>query len=263
MSLKMKNKMFIIEKTKDTDILRIKEQLQGSEIKFDEMSLTEVLTRTPQEFENKFIAYGSVLFIYSVFREEHKGICNIDHYKIHNYAGFITPDHFLNSDYKIMPVRNFLSLPDNKIINTFAKTDLPSGPKGTLLKNEDDILNFKMSLCMLDSEDPIFTAPKKEILSETRYFYYKSRIFTGSLYKKDNDYFEEEAFSETETGRFAKMVGDRLASQYENIPYTIDIAETPDGMKLIEINCPFASGLYNSCSADFISMLCRYLADRF
>lgn len=91
-------------------------------------------------------------------------------------------------------------------------------------------------------EEIAIIAPVKKIYSEYRFFVVDKEVITGSQYRNSNDVFISEHVPE-------KM--NEVAKEYAKLYqphdiFTMDLADTPEGIKIIEYNCWNASGLYKT-----------------
>lgn len=114
------------------------------------------------------------------------------------------------------------------------------------------------------SDTRVMICSLKEIFSETRFWVVDGKLVTGSLYKRGGESWVEEvperdirflgdpiadfarAVAERGSmthGRQCEACGDYCKWQPERA-YCLDIADTPNGPKIIEVNCLNAAGFY-------------------
>ena len=91
-------------------------------------------------------------------------------------------------------------------------------------------------------EETILIAPTINIFSEYRFFIVDGKVVTGSLYKRGRDVLY--------SSEIPQYILDK-ANEYANIYqpsdiFVMDLAETENGIKIIEYNCWNSSGFYNS-----------------
>lgn len=92
----------------------------------------------------------------------------------------------------------------------------------------------------LRSSDRIIAAPLLEIAAEYRFFVIAGEVVTGSLYKL-SDRVQSTAGAPIDVFRFAQRCVDLWQP---NDAFTIDIAITPAGPKVIELNSANSAGFY-------------------
>lgn len=80
------------------------------------------------------------------------------------------------------------------------------------------------------------------IYSETRTWVVKGEVVTASLYKRGGKAF---ASADVEP-RIVEFAQARAREWSPNEAYCLDIADTPDGLKIVEVNCLNASGFYQA-----------------
>lgn len=96
----------------------------------------------------------------------------------------------------------------------------------------------------LKADDPIIIAPLTKIYTENRFFVIDGVIVTGSLYKRGSQVCYQNldgGVADPELMSFARAMVD---TWQPNRAYTLDIASTSEGYKVIEINAINSSGFY-------------------
>jgi len=94
--------------------------------------------------------------------------------------------------------------------------------------------------CTIKKDMDILIAPLKEIYREYRFFVVDGKVITGSLYKAGTRVYSEEC-----TERDVLWFAWRMAERWQpDRAFALDIAMTPDGFKIIEINSINSSGFY-------------------
>jgi hypothetical protein len=78
------------------------------------------------------------------------------------------------------------------------------------------------------------------IYAEYRFWIVKGEIITQSLYKRGSQVIYDSDVDE----RLALFVIDRLAEWLPHETFVVDVCDTPDGIKIVEINTLNSSGLY-------------------
>jgi hypothetical protein len=89
-------------------------------------------------------------------------------------------------------------------------------------------------------DEVLIVAPVKEIYSEYRFFVVDGSVITGSMYKMNGKLLIKEDVP--------PLILD-CAKEYAKLyhpdkVFTMDLADTPEGIKIVEYNCWNASGLY-------------------
>ena len=91
-----------------------------------------------------------------------------------------------------------------------------------------------------DREYLCCTSPGKRIYREYRFFVVNGKVVTGSQYRVGLRVFSTEC-NEKDVIRYAQKMVDLWSP---DVGYVLDIADTPEGFKVIEVNCLNASGFY-------------------
>jgi hypothetical protein len=100
----------------------------------------------------------------------------------------------------------------------------------------------------LTAQTAIQLAPPLRIHAEYRYWVVKGRIVTRSLYKRG----DRVIYSGAVDARLDSYVEARLAQWLPHESFVIDVCDTPDGIKVVEINTLNAAGFY---AADMQSLV--------
>jgi len=104
------------------------------------------------------------------------------------------------------------------------------------------ILALENDMWILDGDTIISVASTKIIYTETRFFVVDGKIVTYSEYKSGNRvHYSHDLVSENVI-KFAEEMVERWQPDRA---FVLDIAETPLGMKVIEINCFNSAGFYD------------------
>ncbi len=112
----------------------------------------------------------------------------------------------------------------------------------------EEFLDWHRRVCELNLEDgstltpetPIQLAPPVVIHAEYRYWVVKGRIVTRSLYKRGDQVFYSDEVDEC----LDRYVEERIAEWSPHETFVIDVCDTPDGIRIVEINTLNASGFY-------------------
>lgn len=91
-------------------------------------------------------------------------------------------------------------------------------------------------------EEIAIIAPVKHIYAEYRFFVVDKEVITGSQYRNSTQLFVSEYVPE-----YIQEAAKEYAKLYQpHDIFTMDLADTPEGIKIIEYNCWNASGLYKT-----------------
>jgi hypothetical protein len=178
-----------------------------------------------------------------------------------------TPGAFINDNFdmkKHLNVWGHHMLNKNAIYTTFGELTKPSWPEFFIRPIHDDktfaghltgwenfsiwrkkVVKLRDTYTSLDENTQIMVAEPQAIFKEFRFFIVDEKIATHSLYKLGervvyrNDMLDDDLRS---------FVVDRItdARGHPARAYVMDVAETPEGFKIIEINCINSSGFYAS-----------------
>ncbi len=106
---------------------------------------------------------------------------------------------------------------------------------------QSKVVGINEDLAPLKPETMVMVSSVKEIYQEFRFFVVDTRIITGSRYKVGDQVHYTSDIDQDVTW-FAEM----LANHWQPTrAYVMDIARTPDGLKLIEINNINSAGFYD------------------
>ncbi|MBE7114350.1 DUF4343 domain-containing protein [Bacillus paranthracis] len=86
----------------------------------------------------------------------------------------------------------------------------------------------------------LMMSPVRELLSEYRFFVVNQRVITGSSYQVNG----KPDVTKPISGSLLNYVEGRVFEFWVADSYVIDVAETPDGFKVVEYNNTNTSGLY-------------------
>lgn len=97
------------------------------------------------------------------------------------------------------------------------------------------------SFTTLTGDDQIILAPVKEIWAEYRFFVIDGAVVTGSLYKQANKVLYSNMMDDDITAFVQRIVDGAIGMPRA---YALDVAVTPDGLRVIETNSINSSGFY-------------------
>jgi hypothetical protein len=112
-------------------------------------------------------------------------------------------------------------------------------------------LEVDNSYASITLNDEIVISPIKEIYAEYRFFIINGRVVTGSQYKLGNrvTYRMLQSGIDLDVFRFAQMV---IHMWQPNQAFALDIVNTPNGYKVLEINSINSAGFYACDMGKFI-----------
>jgi hypothetical protein len=127
---------------------------------------------------------------------------------------------------------------------------------GQLMTNAE-FVEWQQRLIALDGEstyttltgnDLIVMASPKTLYAEYRFYVVDGQVITGSLYKR-GDRVHYDALVDEQVHRFAQECADTWCP---NRAFCLDVADTPDGLKVLEINAINSSGFYACNMGKFV-----------
>lgn len=180
--------------------------------------------------------YGSTHMMPRIEREtKWQHCCTLKNYECHKYYP-IFREYLLNKDYYFLPFGELECLNSARSFGNkvFIKPDKAFKTfSGHVVNLEDD---WSEGLDLVDEQDLILVTSPKEIKAEYRFVICKEKIVSAS------QYFPEQ--NNINSGNIFKYVSE-LTDRYQPDPiYTIDIADTCSGYKMLEMNSMSCTGLY-------------------
>lgn len=151
----------------------------------------------------------------------------------------------LNNNAKYIHMKNALNLSFNEDMFIKPSRDLKAFNGGVIQAGttiESFVKSSQYQSFYVD--ETVVIAKLVQIYSEYRFFVVDKNVVAGSQYRKGNQLYINGDI-DPEVLQIAKEYA--LLYQPHDI-FTMDIADTPNGYKIIEYNCWNASGLYNSDS---------------
>jgi hypothetical protein len=109
-------------------------------------------------------------------------------------------------------------------------------------------LDGESTYSTLSGDDLIVMASPKTLYSEYRFYVVDRQVVTGSLYKR-GDRVHYDAQVDERVRDFAQACADTWCP---NRAFCLDVAETPDGLKVLEINAINSSGFYACDMGKFV-----------
>lgn len=109
-------------------------------------------------------------------------------------------------------------------------------------------LDGDSTLTTLTADDLVVMASPKQIHAEYRFYVVDGRVITGSLYKRGERVIYSAQFDER-----VQVFAQARADQWQpNRAFCLDVADTPNGLKMIEINAINSSGFYACDMGKFV-----------
>lgn len=125
------------------------------------------------------------------------------------------------------------------------------------IMNQSEFLDWQCTMTAMEDsatitkDDIIILAPMKTIFAEYRFYIVNGKAVTGSLYKTHTTVAYAECIDETVIA-FAQQ----MATLYSpSIAFVLDIADTPDGLKVLETNSISSSGFYAIDMGKFVNAI--------
>ena len=109
-------------------------------------------------------------------------------------------------------------------------------------------LDGDSTLTTLTADDLVVTARPKQIHAEYRFYVVDGQVVTGSMYKRGDRVHYSARFDE----RVQAFAQARADQWQPNRAFCLDVADTPDGLKVIEINAINSSGFYACDMGKFV-----------
>jgi len=103
------------------------------------------------------------------------------------------------------------------------------------------VIKLRDTYTSLDENTEILVSSVKEIYKEYRFFIVNQKIAASSLYKLGNKVVARNDFIDDDLRYF---VHKRIWEYCPDRAFVLDVADTPNGYKIIEVNCINSSGFY-------------------
>ncbi len=153
-------------------------------------------------------------------------------------------DHMLNAGSVVTAFRDAVFTADRMFVRPANDMKYFAGR----IFDRDEFTEWQTGVCNLNLDDPgsltpdtpIQLAAPRVIQAEYRYWIVKGRLVTRSLYKRGDTVFYSDEVDE----RVDRYVAERIAEWSPHETFVIDVCDTPDGLRIVEINTLNASGFY-------------------
>lgn len=167
-----------------------------------------------------------------------------------NYSAWVNgygKENMLNSDSLISSIENTPSsfTYDSIFVRPVEDSKAFSGKVFTtneFLEFKANIISKSISYPSLDEQTEVMISPVIKIYSETRFFVLDKKIITQSLYKRG-----QQVYYSREVDPFIIEYANKVIEKWQpNVAFVIDIADTENGLKIVELNNFNSSGLYDA-----------------
>ena len=174
----------------------------------------------------QYFVCGSYPLTRLVAKVQPSAVFSLDDYTFNDWWDIFGKENFVNSTAKICLSKDIDWVEEEYFVRPLHDTKSFNG--GIYNKNT---LNF---------EGEVLYAPLQHISREYRFFAVDSEIVTGSLYKV-NGCLEQSDIIDNQALNFAQSMVDKFPGSY-----VLDVANTDDEYKIMELNCLNAAGFYSS-----------------
>jgi ATP-grasp domain, R2K clade family 3 len=169
-------------------------------------------------------------------------------------------EHMLNHDAIFGPIATIVP-PEGGF---FIRPDEDSKSFAGTIMHAEDFNNWRKDLMAIEGwtsippETIVMISTFKTIWSEYRCSVVNGRVVTASRYKTGRTV----AYSSDVGDRIINFANDRVQEWNPRIAFTLDVADTPDGLKIIETNAISSSGFYALDMNIFVGEITK-LGDRY
>lgn len=191
------------------------------------------------------IPYGSTLLVKLARKQPWKGVFYNDNFQTAVWSA--NRSDMLNAEQTILPasqVGEYLK-EFNDDVSLFIRPAVEhkafSGGCWPVFDLKTSIPTGRFGRYEFDKETLVAISPVVDILSETRWFVVDGVVVSGGTYRLRN-----ESVMIRETNSAAIAEAQNLADVWLPMPTCVmDLATTPEGVKVVEFNCFNSSGFYN------------------
>lgn len=208
---------------------------------------------TPLDADPCVLAYGSLNLIKIIQRTKPwipGSWCNFEAFRCLNYYAHYGK-YLLNKDYAIVPLGELIRQKD-ELYERFGDPLFVRPDKGDKPFTGHSIAHYEFNSqtrFLLDQpaaspELTVIVSSFKKITREWRFIVSGDRVVTGSLYILNDD-FRDRVHTLCESGEAFDFAQSVAKDKWKPDPmFSVDVAETPDGLGLLEINSFSCSGFY-------------------
>jgi hypothetical protein len=176
-----------------------------------------------------------------------------DNFNFNKWSVGFGRENLLNKESKIMKMGDNLDISDSMFFVRPCEDDKAFSGKiisrDKFLEWQLVVLNYMEGNKKLNADTEITVAPYREIQQEARMFVFDKKVVTASYYKIGAKVIYERVLN----GDPITDYTNEIISHFEPAKaYVIDIAKTPNGYKIIEINNINSVGLYQADECKFV-----------
>lgn len=162
----------------------------------------------------------------------------------------------LNEDARVMPLRDAAVTEDVAFVRPVGDDKQFSGQvmaKAEFAEWRSRVvaLEGESTYTTLGADDLVVIARAKPVFAEYRFYVVDGRVVTGSLYKR-GDRVHYDSHVDGRVTDFAQSCADAWCP---NRAFCLDVADTPDGLKVLEINAINSSGFYACDMGRFVNAI--------
>lgn len=250
----------------ENDVQRMKDVCKQLDIEFFEMKVLPFSSELPDfPIDDKVnIYYGSTTLMNNVYNQlKPEGLFyNHETFSMENYISQ-WGENMLNSDARILPLKDFLLEEHDPEENFFIR------PDGDGKEFDGQVAQFKSIGIWMERalkyesnftlESKILVGPAYNIHKEWRNYIVNGKVVTSSLYRKN---FKLKKCGDDIPEDMIKFVEARIKEYSPAAAFAMDIASTHDGTYyIIECGCINSVGLYDCNVGRLINKLQNYLTD--
>jgi ATP-grasp domain, R2K clade family 3 len=153
-------------------------------------------------------------------------------------------EHMLNAGSVVTPFADAVFTADEMFVRPVDDSKYFAGK----VFAREDFTEWQRKVCQLELDDStsltprtlIQMAPPVTIHAEYRFWVVKGEIITQSLYKRG----DRVIYSSEVDDRLVHYVKERIAQWMPHESFVIDVCDTPQGMRIVEINTLNSAGFY-------------------
>lgn len=174
---------------------------------------------------------------------------NLDHTTLQHHYG----EHMLNHDAVFCRFGDIEKVWDRFFLRPVGETKQFTGQ----VFDWDEFVDWRKSVEKIDRystltmDDVLVMAPIKQIYAEWRFFIVDGKVVTGSMYKHGDRVVYSDMIPEYVT-KFAQDMADLWCP---NRAFDLDVCETSEGMRIVEINSINSAGFYACDMGKFVNAI--------
>ncbi len=195
------------------------------------------------------IFYGSMTLMMNAYHSEYRRGVFFDPYQF-NFQNYLNkwPNHMLNSDATIQTLDHFVASLSKARTSWFIRPNSDDKSFVGSVMNLKEIQEFHHKVTALQDSDVngstlVCTAPPKHIIREWRTFVVDGKVIDSCRYILNG---KLNPSAEDVPKAIVNFVELRAAEYSPHPVFVMDVAETPDGLRIIECNCFNGTGFYDN-----------------